>query len=402
LIGFPDTTKFNYTEKLTFNIQNNVLERLINLSNQSIVNNTPEVILNRTNKEKPFFDVKIKRNEEAIQRIKNVTAQKLPLVDNFIFIFLDTLSRPQFKRKMKKVYSWIEKYYNNKTSPLESYQFMKYNAMEPNTQKTVPTMLTGVQTVFNNDTRDMIHKKFMDQGFVSAYASDMCDAYGFTVDPSLTWLFKNHNYDHELYSLFCDPTFTLHGKEYGLFHGPYSCLRRCIYGKDTFEYVLNYGDEFWREYKDEKKFLFMSFIDGHEFTNEVITYLDIQLFDWLVRHEENLEKNNTAIVFISDHGLHMSGYGDLFKLDDIIKELTLPSLFILLPRNLADKYGDDVKSYENKLVTAFDIHDFMESVSGVEQFSLYGKTLMKRTEEKRNCDKDPWIKEKWCRCDINN
>src|SRR5690606_5617149 len=89
------------------------------------------------------------------------------------------------------------------------------------------------------------------------------------------------DFDHELFSIFCDSNYWLPGKEYGLFYGPYSSLRRCLYGKDTFEYMLEFATQFWKLYPDQRKYIELYFIDGHEITNEVITYLDGFLYEWL-------------------------------------------------------------------------------------------------------------------------
>ena len=85
------------------------------------------------------------------------------------------------------------------------------------------------------------------------------------------------------------------------FDGAHSIQRRCYYGKDTFEYVLEYGRQFWKTYENEKKFLSMEFIDAHEGTGEVVKYLDAALVQML----SEIDLEDTVLILTSDHGWHM-------------------------------------------------------------------------------------------------
>lgn len=79
-------------------------------------------------------------------------------------------------------------------------------------------------------------------------------------------------------------------------------VRRCLYGKDVFEYTLEYGKQFWKEYESTNKFLYLDFIDGHELTMEVIKKLDNRLPEYLDEMKEMGAFKNTAVIFMSDHG----------------------------------------------------------------------------------------------------
>ena len=63
--------------------------------------------------------------------------------------------------------------------------------------------------------------------------------------------------------------------------GEYANLRRCLYGKDAYEYSLEYAEQFWEQYADEPKFFRLGFIDGHEGSLEVIKYLDEPLLNMI-------------------------------------------------------------------------------------------------------------------------
>jgi arylsulfatase A-like enzyme len=166
------------------------------------------------------------------------------------------------------------------------------------------------------------------------------------------------NYDHEFVSFFCDPTYLLVGKRYSLINGPSSVFRRCLYGKETSEWVLDYTYEFMEAYKDSAKIMKVVFQDAHEATGEVVKYLD----DYLIAFLEKIEKNgflkDTSIVFMSDHGLHMLSLYQVFQLEDFIYEKFLPTFFLVIPKGMY-KYEEikkNLEQNENKLISMFDIH----------------------------------------------
>jgi hypothetical protein len=404
IIAFPDTKEFNFYQRSYKNVQKTVFDYLKEIEPSQIIDE--EVVLDRRDKNNPKFIINLKRNETVANAAKEVKEKQkhsgadIPLTENFLFIFFDTISRTQFRRKLPKVYSWIERYYNNKTSPVESFQFFKYQGSQPNTQLTLSPILTGQHPTLKESTSYMIHKYFKDFGFVTAQTMNICNSVNLNYEPDDDKSFLWTNFDHELFTPFCDINYWYPGKEYGLFYGPYSSFRRCLYGKDTFEYMLDYASQFWKAYPEERKYIEMYFMDGHEITNEVITYLDSHVYDWLVEHEETFFKTKTTLVFITDHGLHMNGFSEALNLEDIIKELVLPNLMVVAPREIADSgLGEQLKKNENVMIGAYDIHSFLQEISGARQFSRYGTSLMREIGN-RQCT-HLHVMEKMCRCKDN-
>lgn len=80
-------------------------------------------------------------------------------------------------------------------------------------------------------------------------------------------------------------------------------FRRCVFGTDTSEHVINYGKKFLETYRNDPKFLYLEFTDSHEVTSEVVSYLDSHLYNFFVDIDEMgyLDKD-TNIVLLSDHG----------------------------------------------------------------------------------------------------
>lgn len=92
-------------------------------------------------------------------------------------------------------------------------------------------------------------------------------------DYMMKFLVNNHA-DHESIAFACDPNYHDPENSFSPYMGPFSILRRCLYGKDTYEYVFEFGRNFLSKYKNEQKVLMLDFIDMHEGTAEVINYLD--------------------------------------------------------------------------------------------------------------------------------
>ena len=56
-------------------------------------------------------------------------------------------------------------------------------------------------------------------------------------------------------------------------------------------------------------------MDAHEFTGELVQYMDQPLVDFLGRIEKDQSFKNTKIIIASDHGNHSSYFKILFHFD---------------------------------------------------------------------------------------
>lgn len=365
-VVFPDTKTFNPQERLFYNVQDNILKslKLVNNTNELNIDKI-EVLLNRTDKDNPKFIINVPFNQSAAQRAREKDHMVFPYIDNILIFFFDTISRVQFKAKMPKVYKWIEEFYENKTSPTESYQFFKYHATHANTYITMNELMLGIYPYFDNDPTYMLHSYYKESGFITGHSLNECSWNEFNYQKDYNkaiW----EDYDHEMYSLFCDPSYITPNSPPGIFNGIYSLFPRCLYKKNTFEYILEFGEKFIKTYKDYKKYLLLSFIDGHEFTNNVIKQNDEYLHGWLLKNQEQIFKSKTALIFISDHGQHLLPPLDIKGFSDLTIEKNLPNLHILLPRELADApAGKYLKDHENILIGNFDLNAMLKEMSGV-------------------------------------
>ena len=138
-------------------------------------------------------------------------------------------------------------------------------------------------------------------------------------------------------------------------------------------------------------------MDGHEPSNELLQHLDEPFANFLIDLEEENLLNDTAIVFYADHGHHVNIFYHLFQLNDLQYELRLPMIFLILPRDLADKYGDGVRSYEQNLVAAYDIYNTFSFLGGSKDLHPEGLNFLEKNDKPR-CYKDIGLDEDFCIC----
>jgi hypothetical protein len=162
-------------------------------------------------------------------------------------------------------------------------------------------------------------------------------------------------FDHEANLLGCDPNCSCH--PFAIFNGPYRMKRRCLYEKDSSEYVFDYSKKFWKAYSYSPKHLRLAFLDAHEGTGEVVKYMDDKLVDFFEFLESEGSLKDTEIVFQSDHGVNMPGFYTFVDAKDFWIEKTLPTLFLILTQDVAREYDEVPKDKENLLLSPYDIHN---------------------------------------------
>jgi hypothetical protein len=389
VLGFPATSHWSDNDRSNDNLQNNILKRMVKADTlEEIKDPQVEVIITRNGTQASAkVQVKVTRNETLVKLRKDMaaTATNKPLVKNILTIFIDALPRAHFLRKLKKTTAWINKFYNNDESLMESYQFFRYHSVGYYTASTIFPIYFGTSIHERNGIE--ITKHLEEQGYITGESRDICLSKHFSYRdgefPNITF----DSPDHENIAMFCDPNYHQFPFPTGMFAGPYSLYRRCLYGKDTYEYVLEYGAEFWKAYADQPKFLELGFTDQHESTGEVVGYMDDKLAEFLGDMEQQGLLNDTAIVFYADHGQHMNLLLYLTNATSMRLEMWLPTLFIMLPRELADTHGKNLKDKEQTLVNSFDLHNFFKGVSGLTNYAGYGKDLLLHDiEENRTCE----------------
>jgi len=246
-------------------------------------------------------------------------------------------------------------------------------------------------------------KYLHDKGFISGQSNNFCSRELYDLEEGFIDNITFVPFDHENIALFCDPNYFSVENPYTPYLGPYSVKRRCLYGRDTHEYVLEYGEKFWETYLNQKKILRLSFQDAHEGTMEVVSYLDKKLYDLLNNFQKKQWLNDTAILFVSDHGNNMIGFYSIFSVNDFVIEKTLPTLFLMLPNNyLKETQRINLEHNKNSMISPYDIHNTILDLLDVDRKynSKNGTSLLEKVNsEERNCDYFSFDMDKiWCRC----
>ena len=335
--------------------------------------NKPEVTVQFDKEGKGEVNIEIKRDENLVKKKKELFNQSKPKYDNVIMIYFDALGREQFFKTLPKTREILEEYYydnKNKKSEVTSYQFLKYVNFAGWTDINVAPLMYG-KKVFEKGTIH-ISNFYNKNGYITANVGNFCSKSFF---PFYNWNYYYTNgfyFDYELISLFCDPNvinpndpFSNNNINFGL----YSNYRNCLYGKDSGEYVFEYGLKFLEIYKNENKFIRLWFNDAHESTQEVIKYLDNSLSNFFKEIIEKYVTEKTIIFLLSDHGRSILNFGQKFVAEDGEIERVMGMLFILMSdKNKELNYYNKTAMIinEQKLVTPYDI--YMTMIEGLNIF----------------------------------
>ena len=350
------------------------------------------------------IDINIYKNPKLIKERKKLyeTLQKKerPKYNNILFLYIDAISRPEFLRSMKHTQNFLSKYYNS--TKYSFYQMMKYQNFIFFTQQNVNPMFFG-ESMFNSNGTSIL-KYIKQKGFITGQANNICTRQLYDIEDNYIQNITYENFDHENIAMFCDPNYYNPENRFTPYMGPYSIRRRCLYGKDTFEYVLEYGQKFWETYLNEKKFLRLSFQDAHEGTLEVVKYLDKKLAKFLEIFEKKNYLEDTAIFIVSDHGNNMIGFYNILQVEDYVIEKTLGTWFMILPKkiNIDEKF---IEINQQRIVSPYDIHDTLLDIFGYKLednvFSRKGKSVFNKINGlERDCNYyEQDLLPIWCRCE---
>ena len=243
--------------------------------------------------------------------------------ENVYVIYIDSLSRQHFLRKLKKTSKLLDFLIRNRHAKfnkeeyslyeiennINAYQFFKYQSFGYNTPPNYGPMFFGI-TPFSRNQSKSIMEHFSNKGYITASAVNSCAREAFNIVPD----FYHVNFfpsDYEGSSIFCDPHFFNPEDRYSVYMGINSKVRRCFYERDTGEYILEYILKFLETYKNERKFLRLISNDAHEGTLELIKYIDNALHDFLLEVFTKYFDEKTLIIFLSDHGGALAGAYEL-------------------------------------------------------------------------------------------
>jgi len=295
-----------------------------------------------------------------------------PYSENILILYIDSVSRQNAIRKLKKTLTFFERFISYKgehnkkhqNQNFHSFQFFKYHSFRWYTIGNFPKLFYGNH---QNKAKDFVRitRYLRQNGYVTSYATDYCQKDNTRTKHNLS---KDQLYDHQL--LLCDPNVI----------DSNSLIKRCLYGKITSYHLYEYTNQFWRKYQYNRKFSLIAVNDGHEGTLEVIKYTDEIIYNFLNSLFNDNLFQNTSIFLMSDHG---SGMPSIYYLYDFFQlEMKLPMLFIIINdrKNVSyNKQYFNIHENQQTFITAYDIYNTISNI-------IYGDNYVNIKNKTKNHD----------------
>ena len=240
--------------------------------------NSPEFEISFDKNDKGSLKISITPNKTLIKERRKLENPN-SLLKNVLLLFFDSVSRKKFQTALPITSKWIEKYMKktyrtpseNNFNNLKAYQFLKYHSVGGYTIVNALPMLYGNSMKSKSGIK--INKYFIENGYITGFILDQCNTEVFW--DSLRQYTNNVQtvpWDHFGNGIFCDNNYGASFRSF--FKGSSSLIRRSLYGKQTIDLELEYGEKFWDAYKNSRKFLLLAFMHGHEPTYSVLKYID--------------------------------------------------------------------------------------------------------------------------------
>ena len=369
-IGFSTTNSYSIWSNKSNQykkISTILRENLFDMENKKVLENIekdkiPEIIIDFSKNPRGKMIINLHFNKTLSLSRKKIEKEYKPYSNNIMVLYFDSISRVTGIRQLKKTLGFFEKFMPYNSKDFHSFQFLRYHAFQHHTAGNYPKLFFESPRKKRKLLKITYYLK--QYGYVTAFSNDMC--YNYPYPNRLRDFSKEELCDHEF--LLCDPN-RRHIN---------SMFKRCLYEKTNVDYQYEYGLQFWKNYKDNRKFLMIVNNDGHEGTLEVIKYADNTVFNFLnTLYMENLLRD-TTIILLSDHGCPMPSayyFNDFFQF-----ERHLPMLFIFTSDKEDQNYTQQYFNiYENqqKFITAYDIYNTL-------CFLMLGNSYFNNNDKKIN------------------
>ena len=351
-IGFPFTNKgfIGCLDGLDSTILSNyVLDNIFDVENNFKNFSDPEIIVDFSQDPLGELKINIQYNDTLSLERKKLENNTNPYSNNILILFLDSVSRALSMRQLNKTLKFIENFISykggfNENYPNEkfhSFQFFKYHSFEGRTSGNFPRLFYGNRRESQNILR--MNKYFKENGYITNYCSDLCKKDNARTLHNTT---LSELYDYQM--LLCDPNTPRIYKPY----------RKCLYGKDYIEFLLDFSEQFWKKYKNNRKYSLIIINSAHESSMELLKYLDDIIYNHLYSlYKDNLLKD-TSIFLLGDHGIGIPSLYYIFKFYKI--EHVLPMLYIIINDRKNISYNEqyyNIQENQQTFITAYDIYN---------------------------------------------
>ena len=326
-IGYPLTNKDPSCNKDFIDINNLIkkyfLKNLVDMENKEVLdqyfnNKFPEVEVDFSNNKYGEMKINLNYNKTLSKERTLLERNSSPYSNNILILYIDSVSRVNSLRQLKKTLKFFEKFMNykgvskknNSSEKFHSFQFFKYHSFR------------------------------------------YCTTYNFPL---------------------------------------------LLYGRVRNRNIVKIN-QFWRKYKDNRKFFLVVSNDGHEGTLEVVKYDDNIIYNFLNNLFNDNLLNNTSIILLSDHGDKMPSI--YYPYDFYRIEGQLPMLYMIINDRKNISYEKQYKYiYKNQqtFITAYDIYNTIGNLIFGDKYyyiknktayhdtpkSQYGKSLFEKINQKK-------------------
>ena len=397
-----------------YNNENNILEKKINeeiFDFEKNSNDKIEIILNLENEKNPKLNINLKYNEQLANERKK-KENKDSLFNNVLVVHLSGVSQFYFKTALPKLYSFIESYktkdhdINDKMS-MESIHFGKYHSFIDDTFSNKFLMyydsdvsaIKDIKTKIINNKNIEINdhlKYYQENGYITGQSMDTCN------DELYEHQLKSHNtfWDHEILSPFCSSIFINNIKSNNY----------CLNEYPFYSYQIDYANQFWYKYKDNKKYFRFNFNTTSEKTGSLLSYLDEPLYDFFIQLKFKGLLENTAIFFLSEiGGLQDNIFYNFGKNSEKEMNMKFGSFIIVIDKknNLNESIYKSIHENKKVLVTPFDVYMSLVHITmgnNIKDMKIYldegkrGESIFKKIENNdRNCEfYIEWMNKDYC------
>ena len=359
--GYLDTILKNYTFKNLIDMDQIIPSNL----------SSPEYIVDFSKDPLGELIINLNFNESLSKERQKLETNSKPYSKNILMLYIDSISRTTSIRKLKKTLNFFEKFMSYKvqnqnnylTETFHSFQFFKYYAHEGYTARNFPILFYGNSQRSKDFVR--ITRYLKENGYITSYTTDVCLKDNSRLGRLLT---KESLADHQL--LLCDPNAPHINK----------MTKRCMYGNINTYYLLEYINQFWRKYKNNRKFALLISNDGHEGTLELVKYTDDIIYNFLMSlYNDNLLKD-TTIFLLSDHGCTNPS---IYFLNEFFQiEHRLPMLFMIINDRKNLDYNQqyfNIHKNQQTFITGYDIYNTIANI-------IYGDDYIKIPYKKNTHD----------------
>ena len=372
-IGYPVTNNDKIFHKPVSINSDYLIKRfknhLIDMDNQTLIENIekkkfPEIIIDYNKNPLGELIINLYFNKTLSIERKLLESNSTPYSNNIIILFIDSVSRAYSVRSLKKTLNFFEQFmkykgsYNkNESDNFHSFQFFKYHSFSYYTRYNYPNIFYGKSK--GKLVRNIKYLK--ENGYITCFVNDMCNREPTNTMHNMT---DDEISDHEM--LICDPNMEHIS----------STSVRCLYNKLTTFHALEYGNQFWRKYKTNRKYLIINLEDGHEGSLEVLKYSDDIIYNFLNSlYSDNLLKG-TSVFLLSDHGTNLPS--PYYAADFYHIERYLPMFYLLCNDRENISYEQQYMNLNNNqqiLITGYDIYNTIGNlVFGDKYDSIKNKT----------------------------